>query len=601
MSQHLAISIGQCSSAGRKPVNQDFHGAVVPPEPLLSAKGIAVAIADGISSSDLSQIASETAVKALLEDYYATSEAWCVKTSVQRVLRATNSWLYAQTRNGPHRYTLDRGYVCTLSAVVLKSTTVHIFHVGDTRVCYLAGRRLEQLTEDHRLHLSRDQSYLARALGMSDRLEIDYQAYPLEVGDTFVLMSDGVYEFADESVIAGAIEQHRDDLDQACRIIVEAALARGSGDNLSIQILRVDQLPQGALDELNQHASALPFPPQLRPRMQLDGFEILRELHGSSRSHVYLARDTQTGEQVVLKAPSVDLRGDADYLERFLMEEWIARRVDSVHVLKAAAQTRKRHSLYIVTEYVEGRTLAQWMRDHPRPDLETVRTLVEQIARGLQALHRQEMLHQDLRPDNVMIDRAGTVKLIDFGSVRVAGVAELAGPGERRRILGTAQYTAPEYFLGEPGSHRSDLFSLGVIAYQMLSGRLPYGTGVAKATTRAAQRRLVYRSVLDDERGVPAWIDGALRKAVHPNPARRHDEISEFLDDLRHPSPALLSGDRPPLIERNPLLFWQGLSLLLLAVVVLLSTHPVLTQARGASSNLASQLGEPIHEQARND
>ena len=598
MTQQLAIAVGQYSTAGRKPVNQDFHGVVVPREPVLSAKGIAVAMADGISSSDVSQIASETAVKALLEDYYATAESWSVKTSVQRVLRATNAWLYGQTRNGPFRYELDRGYVCTLSAIVLKSATVHIFHVGDTRVYYLAGRRLEQLTRDHRVHLSREQSWLARALGMGDHLEIDYQAYPLEVGDTFLLMTDGVYEFTDAAVVAAAIEQHHDDLDQACRAIVDAALATGSADNCSIQILRIEQLPRGELDELNQHAAALPFPPALRPRMQLDGFEILRELHGSSRSHVYLAGDGDSGEQVVLKAPSVELRGNAEYLERFLMEEWVARRVDNPHILKHIEQRRKRSCLYLVTEYIEGRTLSQWMRDHPQPDLETVRSIVEQIARGLQALHRQEMLHQDLRPDNVMIDRAGTAKLIDFGSVRVAGVAELSAPGERRDILGTAQYTAPEYFLGEAGSSRSDLFSLGVIAYQMLSGRLPYGTGVAKATSRAAQRRLRYRSVLDDERGIPAWIDGAIRKAVHPNPDRRYAELSEFLYDLRHPNPAFSSADQAPLLERNPVLFWKGLSLVLfLCIVLLLTTHPVLTQAREVSSNTT----EPTHEQARND
>jgi len=311
--------------------------------------------------------------------------------------------------------------------------------------------------------------------------------------------------------------------------------------------------------------------------MLLDGYEIVRELHHSSRSHVYLAVDSDSQQPVTLKIPSVDLRDDEVYLKRFLMEEWVARRVDNVHVLKACEQTRKRSYLYVVAEFVEGQTLSQWMTDNPAPELETVRTLVEQIAKGLYALHRQEMLHQDLRPNNIMIDKAGTVKLIDFGSVKVAGIAEISGVADRERILGTAQYTAPEYFLGESGTTRSDLFSLGVIAYQMLSGRLPYGTEVAKATSRAAQRRLVYRSVLDDKRTIPVWIDAAIRKAVHPNPSKRYDLISEFLYDLRHPNPELASQKHAPLLERNPLLFWKGLSLVLLAVVVaLLITHPAL-------------------------
>ncbi len=575
MSMPLQLTIGQYSDRGRKPVNQDFHGTTIPTEPLLSSKGIGVALADGISSSDVSQYASQTAVKGFFEDYYSTPESWSVKTSVQRVLLATNSWLYAQSRNGPYRYDLNRGYVCTFSALVFKSTTVHLFHAGDARIYRVNGNCLEQLSEDHRLWVSREQSHLSRALGMRERLEIDYQAHAIDIGDTFALATDGVYEFVPESFVLETLRDYHDDLDQAAQRIAMEALRQGSTDNLTIQVVRVEQLPESGLSELQQQATALPFPPELRPRMTFDGYEIARELHGSSRSHVYLAVDCESGKQVVLKVPSVDLRNDAAYLERFLMEEWVARRIDNAHVLKPCDQTRKRNYLYIVTEYIEGQTLAQWMADHPRPDVETVRNIIEQIARGVQALHRQEMLHQDLRPNNVMIDRNGTVKIIDFGSVRVAGIAETADVARQFQILGTAQYAAPEYFIGEPGTPRSDMFSLGVIAYQLLSERLPYGTNVAKTTTRSAQRKLVYRSVLDDEHMVPSWLDGAIRKAVHPDPSRRYEEISEFLYDLRHPDSAYLSRERAPLLERHPVRFWQGVSLLLfLALVYILSFGP---------------------------
>jgi serine/threonine protein phosphatase PrpC/aminoglycoside phosphotransferase len=577
MSMPLKIAIGQYSDKGRKPLNQDFHGVMIPDEPLLGSKGVAVALADGISSSSVSQFASQTAVKGFFEDYYCTPESWSVKTSVQRVALATNSWLYAQTRNGPYRYDINRGYVCTFSALVFKSNTAHIFNAGDARVYRLMDNHLEQLTEDHRMWVSREQSYLSRALGMRDRLELDYYAHTVEVGDTFVLATDGVYEFVPDASVIDAIDKHFDNLDLAARLIAEEALEKGSEDNLTVQVVRIEALPNPEINELHQQVSTLPFPPELRPRMTFDGYEIAREVHGSSRSHVYLAVDTETRDQVILKVPSVDLRNDAAYLERFLMEEWVARRIDNAHVLKPCEQTRKRHYLYIVTEYIDGQTLTQWMRDHPNPDIETVRDIVEQIAMGVQALHRQEMLHQDLRPGNIMIDKSGTVKIIDFGSVRVAGVAEIATATTQQHILGTAQYSAPEYFLGEPGTTRSDMFSLGVIAYQMLSGRLPYGANVARTATRAAQRKLVYGSVLDDRRTIPAWIDGAIRKAVHPDPFKRYDEISEFIYDLRHPNPLYLRKDGVPLLERNPIRFWKGVSLVLLAIIVfLLTTHPAI-------------------------
>jgi serine/threonine protein phosphatase PrpC len=570
MPSQLKISVGQYSDKGRKESNQDFHGAYIPLEPQLSAKGIAIALADGISSSDVSHIASEAAVAGFLDDYFCTSEAWSVKKSAQRVLIASNSWLYSQTRRGEYRYDTGRGYVCTLSALVIKSTTAHIFHVGDSRIYRLRGKALEQLTDDHRVRVAADTSYLSRALGMNAQLEIDYQALPVEKGDTFFLATDGVYEYAAPKFIVATIAKHANDLDAAAQLIVAEAYRRGSADNLTAQLVTVDELPTRDADEIYQQLTELPCPPILEARASFDGFKIIREVHASSRSHVYLAVDGDTDAKVVIKTPSIDLQSDPAYLERFLMEEWIARRIDSAHVLKPCLQTRKRNFIYIVTEFVDGQTLTQWMIDNPKPGLETVRGMVEQIAKGLQAFHRMEMLHQDLRPDNIMIDSAGTLKIIDFGSTRVAGVMEISARDGQTDLLGTAQYTAPEYFLGEAGSTRSDIFSLGVIAYQMLTGKLPYGAEVAKTRTRTAQRKLRYRSLRDDHREIPAWIDAVLRKALQPDPYQRYEELSEFTYDLRRPNTALLNEKSPPLVERNPLVFWQCVSFILTIIIAIL-------------------------------
>jgi serine/threonine protein phosphatase PrpC len=566
----LKVSVGQCSDKGRREVNQDFHGAVLPREPLLTSKGVAVALADGIGSSEVSQVASEFAVRGFLDDYYCTSETWSVKKSAERVLAATNSWLHSRTQQSQYRHDADRGYVCTLSALVLKSCTAHIVHVGDTRIYRLHAGTLAQLTHDHRVRVAEGQSYLSRAMGFNPQIEIDYQAVDVDPGDAFVLASDGVYEHVDDAFMVDAVQRGRGDLDGAARAIVAQALLRGSDDNLTVQIVVIDDLPGRDARAVHQQVAELALPPLLDARMDFDGYTIVRELHASHRSHIYLARDPQTGELLTLKTPSVDQQGDPAYLERFLMEEWVARRIHSAHVLKPCQLTRERHYLYAAMEFIDGQTLAQWMIDNPRPDLETVRRIVEQIAKGLQAFHRLEMLHQDLRPDNIMVDRSGTVKIIDFGATRVAGIAETATPNESNPILGTAQYTAPEYFLGAGGSARSDMFSLGVITYQMLSGRLPYGAQVAKARTPQAQGRLRYASVLEDDRELPVWIDGVLAKAVHPNPAKRYEALSEYVYDLRHPNRAFLNKTRPPLVERHPVRFWKAVSAVLALTVLVL-------------------------------
>jgi serine/threonine protein kinase/serine/threonine protein phosphatase PrpC len=570
MASQLSISAGQHSDKGRKETNQDFHGVYIPQEPLLTSKGIAAVLADGISSSEVSHIASETAVKSFLEDYYCTSEAWTVRKSAEQVLNATNSWLHAKSWQSQHRYDIDKGYVCTLSAVVLKSTTAHILHVGDSRVYLLRGKTLEQLTKDHRLWISHQQSHLSRALGISPKLEVDYLSLTIEKDDIFLLLTDGIHEYVAPDQLIDIIEEYQHDLDMAAHAIAYMAYVKGSTDNLTAQLVRIDELPTRDSNAIYQQMTELPFPPLLEARMMFDGYQVIRELHASSRSHVYLAVDSETNTQVVIKTPSIDLRGDPAYLERFLMEEWIARRIASAHVLKPCKLTRQRNYLYVTTEFIDGQTLSQWMIDNPKPDLETVRGIVEQIARGLLAFHRREMLHQDLRPENIMIDSNGTVKIIDFGSTRVAGIMEIDTPIARTDLLGTAQYTAPEYFLGESGTPCSDMFSLGVITYQMLTGKLPYGAQVAKSRTKTAQNKLKYQSLLDEEREIPAWIDEVIRKAVHPNPYKRYEELSEFLYDLRHPNQAFLNKARPPLMERNPVLFWKGVSLILAVIVTLL-------------------------------
>ena len=570
MSAQLKVSVGQYSDKGRKPANQDFHGVRVPEEPLLSLKGVAIALADGISSSDVSQVASQAAVAGFLEDYYCTSEAWSVKTAAERVLGATNSWLHAQTQGSQFRYEKDRGYVCTFSALVLKSTTAHLFHAGDARVYRLRSGQLERLTDDHRIWISETESFLGRALGVGPRLDIDYRAIELETGSVFLLMTDGVYEHISEALVVEAVTALSSDLELAAERIGRAAYDRGSSDNLTVQIVRVDELPLPSPSDIIRDLSGLPFIPELRPNTRIDGYLVTRELHASHRSHVYLALDEDSGESVVIKTPASDVRADEAHLERFIAEEWVARRIDSPHVLKACAQARKRSYVYLVTEYVEGQTLRQWILDHPRPSVEVVRGIIEQIARGLLAFHRRDMLHQDLRPDNIMIDSAGTVKIIDFGSVRVAGLAEIEMALEQPHVLGTEQYTAPEYFLGEPGTPSSDLFSLAVIAYEMLTGRLPYGAQVARVRTKDAQRRLAYTSALDPTSEIPAWFDYALQKALHPNPEKRYPELSEFMYDLRHPSAEFLSRAQRPLLERNPVAFWKGVCAILVAIIVLL-------------------------------
>jgi serine/threonine protein phosphatase PrpC len=556
-----AVTIGQHSEAGRKSSNDDSYGVVVPERALLETKGIAMAIADGMSSSEAAKAASEICVKSFLTDYFATHPSWTVKTSVGRVLTATNRWLHGQSEIN---YLSDRGMVSTFSGVVLKSSVAYVFHVGDSRIYLMRGASMEQLTHDHRIRMSREQEYLSRAFGIAPDLEIDYRALPLERGDVLIFTTDGVHDFVRDGKIAELARAAPADLAGAARAIAAAALANGSQDNLTCQIVRVDDPGQPDEEAFFKKLSALPFPPELAPGMEFEGYTIARALHLSKRTQVYLARDNAGGETVVLKTPSVNYEDDPAYIEMFTREEWIGQLVTSPHVLKVIRPERVRRSLYYATEFFEGQTLRQWMLDHPGPNLEMVRVIVEQIAKGLRAFHRKEIIHQDLKPENILIDSANALKIIDFGSSRVAGVLEESGGQELSRhapaLIGTLDYTAPEYHLGETPTNRSDIFSLGVISYELLTGALPYGRGFSGPRDVS---RLEYISATTLNDAVPPWVDAALAKAVHKNPAQRTEALSELVEDLRRPNAEYLNIRKRPLLERNPTAVWRAIAIAL--------------------------------------
>ncbi len=565
----LKVIIGFASDKGAKDDNEDFVGSIIPNEPQLTYKGITAAIADGMSGSEAGKLASQSCVGSFLSDYYSTPESWSVKQAGQKILSATNSWLYSQ---GRARYQSANGMVSTLSVLVLKSTTAHLFHIGDSRVYRLRKDNLEQLTRDHRIWVSHDKNYLNRAMGIEPRLEVDYKSLPLERGDLYLMTTDGIHDFIDDKTlkkILGATS----DLTELAETIVQQAKSNKSDDNLSCQVVRIDNLPEAKEDEILRRHANLPFPPPLEPGMVLDGYRIEAELHASKRTQVYRAVDTLTNTQVILKTPSILYDDDTHFIEHFLHEEWAGKRINHKNVVKVISGDRPKSCVYYVTEYLGKQTLRDWINSYPKADFYETRKIVEQIAKGLRAFHRKEMLHQDIKPENIMIDQQGTVKIIDFGSVKIAGISEMLplDKGDNENILGTLNYTAPEYHVNQLGTVKSDLYSLAVITYEMLNGALPFGKDMPEKPNQGSLARLRYVPSFHHNPMVPIWVDGALKKATSIAPQLRYDELSEFLYDLNNPNPSFMrTEDNIPLIRRNPLRFWQGLSAVFMIIILIL-------------------------------
>ena len=568
MKKTLKVSIGQYSTAGIKQQNQDFHGVYLPEGHVLKQKGIACVIADGIGSSNVSHLAAETAVGSFLSDYYSTSDAWSTQTSAERVIRATNSWLYAQTQQSQGRFDKDRGYVCTLSALILKQQQAHVFHVGDSRIYRIRDHEIELLTHDHRVWLSSREHYLSRALGADYRIEIDYRNIELKEKDIFLLMTDGVYEFVTDQQLLD-LTLIDADLNQLAKAFVEKALEQGSDDNLSLQVIHVEQLP-----ELNQFhiQQDYVFPQQLSKGEVFEGYVIDKILHQNHRSCLYLAHDTQQ-QPLVIKTLGVDLQQDKNAVEQFQLEDWVSKRLKHDNLMQCYPHNTEKKYLFQCYEYLQGETLAQWLHRQEKPlNLDEILPILQQTALALNAMHRLEMLHQDIRPKNIIVlntESAMKIKLIDYGSTAVRGLVEI-NPKNANRPLGTLAFMAPEYFIDHSPSVHSDQFSLAVMAYYLLTKQLPYGTDLARCNSLKQLKKVQYYSIRKYRPDLPIWLDKILGQALSIEPTHRFEALSELIHNLMHPSKELLNSKPPAIIERDPLRFWQ-ISCTVLGLLFLLS------------------------------
>ncbi|VAW66078.1 Serine/threonine protein kinase [hydrothermal vent metagenome] len=556
MTSQLKINVAQSSDAGIKEQNEDSYGIVTPEGQLLENKGITAIISDGMGSCAYPKEASEYVVKGFFSDYYSTPESWTVKTSGAKVLTALNSWLYGKSTDDH-----AKAYVATFSALIIKSTTAHMLHVGDSRIYRLRAGNIEQITTDHRIWITQEKNYLSRAIGVDLHLDLDYKTVDLEVDDVFVMTTDGIHDYLSDKQIKDTVSQSAH-LNVLADQLISSALAAGSHDNVTCQIIHIEQLPSQQANEVINDLVRLPFPPDLSPGMIIDGYKVIEDFYSSPTSQLYLVEDTDTNKIMLMKTPSVNFDDDPSYIDRFHMEEWAGKRVYHPNVMITYEQKRKRSCQYFLIEYIEGMTLAKWIEEHPQPDIAQVTKIIDQIIQGLRGLHRLEMLHRDLKPDNIMIKEDGTVKLIDLGAIKVAGIQEISTPVERLELLGTKNYTAPEYLMGVAGSNKSDLFSLGVIAYEMLTGKLPYGDQSDKNLDWRSISKIQYNSALLHNPMIPLWLDGALEKAVRIDHRLRYDSFSEFYHDLIHPNEAFMKKNLP-MMEKDPIVFWRSLSALL--------------------------------------
>ncbi|BFM14710.1 bifunctional protein-serine/threonine kinase/phosphatase [Maricurvus nonylphenolicus] len=563
----LDVEFGGHSIAGRKEKNEDAFAARQPDGGERYYKGVVACVADGVSCSENAQQASQTSVMDFIENYYSTPDTWGVKQAAAKVLSSLNSWLFHHGQQGNLRH---NGLVTTFSGAILKSTTAHIFHAGDSRIYRLRQGNLEQVTRDHTHKQIGTKAFLTRALGMDSRLDVDYQQKSLKVGDVLMLTTDGVHDTLKDHDLLAMLQAHLAEtpeaptLEQTARRIVDDAYEAGSEDNISCLLVKIKELPIEDINEVHRKLTKLTIPPVMEPGHKIDGYEIQKIVHSGTRSHLYLVKQMETGKKYVLKAPSENFAEDAQYLEGFIREQWVGRRINHPNVMKIYPRPAESPFMYHLCEYIEGTSLRQWMIDNPQPSLAKVRELAKGMVAAVRVFQRQGMVHRDIKPENILLDEHERVRLIDFGTVQVDGLDEIATPLGEEVPVGSVNYIAPEYLRGEKGQHYSDIFSLGVILYEMCTGTLPFKQTAAQQQQPQHYQEWNYIPARRARPELPLWLDLTLEKASDPNPAKRYHVMSELLHDLSSPNAELVAVHKSaPLLKRNPTLFWQGISALL--------------------------------------
>ena len=547
----LQLSFAQASATGPRAENQDALRLVTPAPELAASKGYLFALADGVSQCADGGLAARASLQALALDYYATPATWSVAQALDRLLLAQNRWLRAQGSGQP--------LLTTLSALVLRGRRFTLAHVGDCRVYRWHEGNLQCLSEDHVWDQPGMQHVLKRALGLDQHLLVDYLEGELQPGECFLLLSDGVWASLGEQHIQ-AVLREQTDLQLAADTLVASAHLSGSKDNASALLVQVEQLGTANLGDTLAQLQQWPVPGPLREGQVIDGWQV-ETLHAHSRqSLLYKVRDSQN-QPWLLKTLPTAREQEPGAAQGLLLEEWFLRRIAGRHFPELHAASQRQHLYYVMREY-PGQNLAALLAEQGPLPLPQWLEVARQLLQAVGVLHRRNLLHRDIKPDNLHLGRDGQLRLLDFGLAYCPGLSE----DPLHELPGTPSYIAPEAFDGHPPSPRQDLYAVGVTLYHLLTGHYPYGEVEAFQRPRFGQPVNAARYRLD----LPEWLQHNLLQAVASDPAQRFETAEHWLLLLERGDRQELPSRPRPLLEREPLKVWRTLALLSLLINLIL-------------------------------
>jgi serine/threonine protein phosphatase PrpC len=518
----------------------------------LRKRGAVAIIADGVGGHGGGDIAAQLAVESAL-DVFKTCKPGSLNSMLSQMINRANLAVYDAGMNAP---STESRMQTTLTAVIFRNDQIAVGHVGDCRTYLIHDGIARCLTADHtaipfgqKIGLYESQirtssplrGGLTRSIGNQPIVAIDFATANVYAGDYVVQCTDGVHVFFTEHELAETVT-HLPPL-EACDALLKLAVTRGTEDNITIQIIKIERIQAvGYYRGSPIYRETAPMGHELEAGDVLDGrFEILDVISRSGMATIFKALDRQTGIPIALKVPFMQYENDPGFFSRFQREEKISLSLDHPSILKvvpveASAKSRP----YIAMELLSGQTLDQIMQVERPMDVPKAIKIVADICDALAHMHERNIVHRDLKPANIMVCDDGSLRIIDFGIAKAAGMRRITFTGFST-AMGTPDYMAPEQVKGRRGDQRTDIYSLGAILYEMVTGHTPF-EGQNPFLIMQARVTGDPEAPSNFNSEISPQLEEIILHALEREPRNRYASAAEMQRDLLEPANVELTG-----------------------------------------------------------